>query len=254
MGVGPVCNAFVAHQVFYIPGHPGGIPPDHRPGGEIPGDHAPGPHQGILTNGDEWEEGDVGPNLGAPLDGGAPHALRGKPAPGVRVVCHSNPGSQEDIVINLRILGYVDLAMDLDIVSDAASIVHDGVAPDTEIVAYSVLLPDDDVVAGFQMVTNGGAGVDNSAAPDNGPGANYQRARAGGTGAKVAQHGPPFHQGALSQLYLTPRGHRVPFSAGRGINPSSLRLCLSPPLQRDLAAASRMFTTLRPMRPSLAGC
>ena len=98
----------------------GGVAVGHRAGGDVPGDEASGSDHGAFADGDVGQDRDVAADLGALLDRGTLHAGQGVRGAGVGVVGHDHARRQEHVVLEGGPLRDVAVAMDLDVVPDAA--------------------------------------------------------------------------------------------------------------------------------------
>jgi hypothetical protein len=87
---------------------------------------------------------------------------------GMKIVRQSNPGGDEHIVLYGGELGDIDLVMNLDAVPDPATVVDNGVVPDTEAIADFIFFPDNDIVARLQVRADPATAINNSSTANAG--------------------------------------------------------------------------------------
>src|SRR5205085_11632430 len=105
-------------------------------------------------------------DLGTGTDGRPAHRARGDLERGEQIVRDHDPGSEKDVILQLGELSDVAVAMDLCSVSDDAPVVHNGVAPDGDVVPQPVLLPDHHVMPGLEPSSDARSRVEDGAPAD----------------------------------------------------------------------------------------
>ena len=135
---------------------------DDGVGRHVLGDNRACANEGVFADDDPGQDGHVDTDARAAFDGRAA-GMGAFGAQGAHVVGNGDTGSQEGVVFDGGELGHVDVAVDLDVVADAAAVVNDRVTPDADVVADDGLFADDDVVAGLQAATDGRTDVDDGA-------------------------------------------------------------------------------------------
>lgn len=91
------------------------------------------------------------------------HALRRKLASRMDIVCDSDAGSHERVILDHSELCNVAIAVDFDIVADLAAVVDCCRIPDVKSIAYRIFFSDNDVVASGKAIADNRATVDNCA-------------------------------------------------------------------------------------------
>lgn len=99
----------------------------HRTGRYVVSHDRAHAHQGMLADGDVWQQRGVGPDLGTPLDRRSSHALLCLGAQRMQGVGQDDVWPDPAAVLQYRVLGYEGLRMDPHAVSDAHVVLDDGV-------------------------------------------------------------------------------------------------------------------------------
>jgi hypothetical protein len=86
----------------------------------------------------------------------------------VEVVARDNPGGKKNVIFNNCKLSDINMAVDFHIVSHFASVIDNGMAPYTNIIADFIFFPYDDIVPGIKIIPDRGTLVDNGTASYNG--------------------------------------------------------------------------------------
>jgi hypothetical protein len=158
--VGPFNEIERTRQFIDWPHWPGWIAISQHTGRDITCHNATGPNKRALANGDVRQQSDVDSYTRPTLDRRPTHA---QPTQGVRIVSDGDARRQEYVIFQGGELGNIDIAMDLDIVPDCATIVYGRTVPNVQTATDTILLTDDHVVTGLQTGPDGGSGIDHCA-------------------------------------------------------------------------------------------
>lgn len=139
---------------------------DYGTGWNIFGDHSSGPDKSTLADGYKRKQSGINADLSASLDCRAAHTLSRVFTSRMNIIGNGDARGHENFVFNGRKLRDITVAVNLDAISDLATIVHNGIRPDGEMLPDEVFLADHYIMTRCQTRSNGCAFIDDCATAD----------------------------------------------------------------------------------------